>query len=223
MAPINGLLLLLLACGAISKTACAQLAERPGGAESNPIDSPRDLTGLSIKNPRIRVIHTKDANLRGGSLWLQEKDPWLGYLWGRSLFQREFRQQDGVYSDAGQHDGPLLPDGATHMQTRSHVNSCAACHTTPYRDAGAGGTIAKNGGTGRNTPHLFGGGVIEMLGQHIQKEILRQADEDKNGWISISETWLAENTPKPCTIATSTGPNNPRVELGHFADHNKET
>src|SRR5688572_1245447 len=106
----------------------AQLTERPGGSEDNPIDTPRDLSGLSLKNPRIRILHTTDASLPGGSMWLQERDPWLAYQWGRSLFQREFRERDGVYGDAGKLDGPLLPDGATRMQTRSHVNSCAACH-----------------------------------------------------------------------------------------------
>src|SRR3954451_19962532 len=93
----------------------AQLGERPGNTLDNPIDRPRDLTGLSIKNPRIRIVHTADPALAGGSLYLQQADPWLGYQWGRSLTQREFREQDGVYGDAGKLDGPLLPDGATKM------------------------------------------------------------------------------------------------------------
>ena len=47
---------------------------------------------------------------------------WLGYKWGWSLTQREFRERDGVYGDAGKLDGLLLPDGATKMMSRSHVN-----------------------------------------------------------------------------------------------------
>ena len=65
--------------------------ERPGTSLDNPIDVPRDLAGLSIKNPRIRVIHTTDPHLEGGSMYLQEVDPWLGYMWGKSLTQRNFR------------------------------------------------------------------------------------------------------------------------------------
>src|SRR5262249_23938010 len=126
----------------------AQLGERPGNSMDNPIDTPRDLSGLSIKNPRIRIVHTTDPSRRGGSLYLQQVDPWLGYKWGWSLTQREWRERDGVYGDAGKLDGLLLPDGASKMMSRSHVNSCAICHNTPYRDGGAGANIPKNGGEG---------------------------------------------------------------------------
>src|SRR5947209_5515726 len=46
----------------------AQLSERPGTSLDNPIDTPRDLSGLSIKIPRIRVVHTKDPAKKGGSM-----------------------------------------------------------------------------------------------------------------------------------------------------------
>ena len=155
----------------------SQLSERPGHSLDNPIDAPRDLSGLSIKNPRVRVVHTTDPRRAGGSLYLQQVDPWLGYQRGRNLTQREFRARDGVFGDAGKLDGILLSDGATHMMSRSHVNSCAVCHNTPYRDGGAGVTIAKNSGTGRNTPHLFGAGLIEMIGLQIRLDALAIADD----------------------------------------------
>ena len=56
-------------------------------------------------------------------MYLQQVDPWLGYQWGRSLTQRNFRERDGVYGDAGKIDGLLLPDGATKMMDRGHANS----------------------------------------------------------------------------------------------------
>ena len=56
---------------------------------------------LSVKNPRIRIVHTTDPAKAGGSMYLQQVDPWLGYKWGWSLTQREFRERDGVYGDAG--------------------------------------------------------------------------------------------------------------------------
>src|SRR5438552_2316950 len=87
----------------------AQQTERPGNSQDNPIDVPRDLSGLSIKNPRIRVVHTDDPGKEGGSMYLQQVDPWLGYQWGRSLSQRNFRERDGVYGDAGKLDGIVLP------------------------------------------------------------------------------------------------------------------
>jgi hypothetical protein len=165
----------------------AQLGERPGNSLDNPIDIPHDLSGLSIKNPRIRIVHTTDPTKAGGSMYLQQVDPFLGYKWGWSLTQREFRERDGVYGDAGKLDGLLLPDGSTKMMSRSHVNSCAVCHNAPYRDGGAGATIPKNGGTGRNTPHLFGGGLIEMIGQQLRFQAMAIADTNRDGWISLEE------------------------------------
>jgi hypothetical protein len=165
----------------------AQLQERPGNSKDDPVDVPHDLSGCSIKNPRVRVVHTADPALAGGSLYLQQVDPWLGYQWGRSLTQREFRERDGVYGGAGKLDGPLLADGKTRMMSRSHVNSCAICHNTPYRDGGAGATMAKNGGDGRNTPHMFGAGLVEMIGQQIRLQALAVADDNRDGWISLEE------------------------------------
>lgn len=165
----------------------AQLSERPGHTLSNPIDSPRDLSGLSIKNPRVRIVHTTDSSKKGGSMYLQEVDPWLGFQWGRSLFQRNFRERDGVYGDTGKIAGVLLTDGVSKMMDRSHTNSCGACHNVPYRDAGAGMTIAKNGGSGRNTPHMFGAGLAEMIGLQMRLQALAIVDTNRDGWISFEE------------------------------------
>src|ERR1700682_2218677 len=106
----------------------AQQTERPGNSLDHPIDTPRDLSGLSIKNPRVRVVHTTDPSKAGGSMYLQQVDPWLGFQWGRSLTQRNFRERDGVYGDAGKIDGILLADGVSKMMDRSHTNSWGACH-----------------------------------------------------------------------------------------------
>lgn len=165
----------------------AQLAERPGHSRSNSQTQPRDLSGLSIKNPRVRVVHTTDPSEAGGSMYLQQTDPWLGYQWGRSLTQRNFRDRDGVYGQTGKIDGVLLADGVTRMMDRSHTSSCGTCHNVPYRDAGAGMTMAKNGGTGRNTPHMFGGGLIEMIGLQMRLQALALADTNRDGWISKEE------------------------------------
>ncbi len=164
-----------------------QQTERPGNSRDDPTELPRDLSGLSIKIPRVRVVHTTSPDKAGGSMYLQRVDPWLGYQWGRTLTQRNFRERDGVYGKAGQLDGILLPDGVSRMMDRGHVSSCGACHNVPYRDAGAGMTIAKNGGTGRNTPHLFGGGLVEMLGLQMRLQALAIADTNRDGWISPEE------------------------------------
>ncbi len=193
----------------------AQQTERPGNSLDNPIDTPRDLSGLSIKIPRIRVVHTTDPWQEGGSMYLQEVDPWLGYAWGRALSQRNFRDRDGVYGDHGKIEGVLLPDGATKMMDRSHTNSCGSCHNVPYRDAGAGMTIAKNGATGRNTPHMFGGGLVEMIGLQLRLQAYAIADVNRDGWISKEEAkgkrFIVYNLPEgePGRVA---------IDLGNFDD-----
>jgi hypothetical protein len=145
-------------------------------------------------------------------------DPWLGYQWGRSLTQREFRERDGVYGDAGKLDGMLLPDGATKIMSRSHTNSCAVCHNSPYRDGGAGATISKNGGEGRNTPHMFGGGLVEMIGMEIRLRALAIADCNRDGWVSPEEA-----RGKRCVIE-SLGPGasgeKAVIDYGSFEDLN---
>jgi hypothetical protein len=207
-----GFLLGLLAAGWFGHAlrTHGQQTERPGCSVDHPIDVPRDLSGLSIKIPRVRVVHTTDPALAGGSMYLQQVDPWLGYQWGRTLFQRSFRERDGAFGEAGKFDGPLLPDGATKMMDRGHVSSCGGCHNVPYRDAGAGMTIAKNGGTGRNSPHLFGGGLVEMIGEHLRLSALALADTNRDGWIS-----KAEAKGKRCVIATGAGQS---IDFGSFDD-----
>src|SRR5947209_3156494 len=194
----------------------AQQTERPGRSRDNPADVPCDLSGLSIKTPRVRVVHTTDPNLEGGSMYLQQVDPWLGYQWGRNLFQRNFRDRDGVYGEAGKLDGIILPDGVMRMMDRGHVSSCGACHNVPYRDGGAGMTIPKNGGTGRNTPHLFGGGLIEMIGLQMRLQALAIADTNRDGWISLEEA-----KGKRCVLSNlPAGVAGERVEIdfGSFED-----
>src|SRR5262249_40490517 len=188
LAAVTGLVILVAVTFLLwNNLAPAQLGERPGNSQDNPIDTPRDLSGLSIKIPRVRVVHTTDPTKPGGSMYLQQIDPFLGYKWGWSLTQREFRERDGVYGDAGKLDGLLLPDGASKMMSRGHVNSCAICHNTPYRDGGAGANIAKNGGDGRNTPHMFGARLLEMNGLQLRLQALAIAHDNRDGWIASKE------------------------------------
>src|SRR5262249_48113416 len=88
---------------------------------------------------------------------------------------------------AGRSDGFAFAEGATRMRGRSRVSPCGACHNVPYRDAGAGMTIPKNGSAGRNTPHMFGGGLVEMIGLQMRLQALAIADTNRDGWISLEE------------------------------------
>ena len=176
-------LLLLL----FSSILAAQQPERPGGAGGDPADMPRDLTGKSVKCPRVRMVHSEDPSKEGASAYFLFRDPWVGYARGRELFLREFSAADGAFGESGKLAGPTLDDGVTKQASRDHVNSCMMCHNVPFRDAGAGVTIPKNGGTGRNTPHLFGAGLVEMLGWQLRLQLLSLADKNRDGWIAKDE------------------------------------
>jgi hypothetical protein len=160
-------------------------SQRPGGECHDPLEHPRDISGRSVKTPRIRAIH--GTSLPGSSGWLMEHDPFLAYQWGRDLSLREFSVADGAFGESGRLGGKVLDDQATPMLSRDHINSCAGCHNSPWRDMGGGINIQKNSGAGRNTPHAFGGGIVEMIGQEIRRQLLAQADKNGDGWISLEE------------------------------------
>ncbi|MBM3459269.1 MAG: hypothetical protein FJX77_12135, partial [Armatimonadetes bacterium] len=162
--------------------------ERAGGVASDPALQNRDVTGRSVKCPRVRVVHRVDPADAGGSAYFLFADPWVGYARGRELFLREFAAAEGVFGESGRLAGPTLDDGSTRLASRDHVSSCATCHNTPWRDAGAGATIPKNGGTGRNTPHLFGAGLVEMLGWQVRLDLLAVGDRNRNGFVESDES-----------------------------------
>ncbi|MCP5067892.1 MAG: hypothetical protein GY946_15130 [bacterium] len=186
-------------------------SERPGGADDDPTRKPRDLSGRSVKTPRVRAVNTDDASLVGATAWLIKEDPWLAYARGRELFLREFSAADGVFGESGRFAGGTLDDGATKQMTRDHVSSCVMCHNTPWRDGGAGVTIAKNGGAGRNTPHLFGAGLLEMLAAQTRLKLLAIGDADRNGFVGLEE---AQGVRAHIEVGDQT------VEYGRFDDKN---
>jgi hypothetical protein len=162
--------------------------ERPGNSTDDPISKPKDLSGKSVKCARVRAVHSEDVRDEGATGYLTIVDPFLGYQRGRELFIREFSQSDGVFGEAGKPAGRLLEDQTTRIMTRDHVASCTLCHNVPFRDGGAGATIFKNAGSGRNTPHVFGAGLLEMLGWQIRLQMLQQGDTNRNGFIDKGES-----------------------------------
>ncbi len=172
-----------------SKAKIPYTTERPGGMQDDPVLRPRDVTGRSVKTPRVRAVHSTVGDPREGTTgWLVANDPWLAYARGRELFLREFSVRDGTYGEAGKLDGKTLDDGSTKIMSRDHANSCAMCHNVPWRDGGAGATIQKNAGSGRNTPHVFGAGLMEMIGWQSRLRLLEIADTNRDGWIATDES-----------------------------------
>jgi hypothetical protein len=154
---------LLLACAPFARTR-AQLSERPG-----------DPLGGSVRVARVQVIHSDAAGTPGTSMDLQQTDPWLAYQMGYFYFQREWKRSDGLFSTLSQR--PLA----------AAANSCAVCHNLPFRSAGAGGNVPEPGGFGRNTPHLFGIGLVESIGLQVRRQIMADFDRNGNGFLDYPE------------------------------------
>ena len=125
-----------------------------------------DASGRSVKNPRVRAVHSEDVDAEGGTAYLIGRDPYLAYQLGRNLNFREFRTRDGIFnlSDAGiaGFGGPMV-DGTTAKITANNQTSCLGCHNQPNGNPGGGANFAKDSGRGRNSPHYYGAGIVEML------------------------------------------------------------
>jgi hypothetical protein len=97
------------------------------------------------------------------SMFIIKRDPFRAIRRGRQLFQRKFTKAQGV--------GSLTGDGAGDISADQSIgaglsDSCALCHGLPRGAAGHGGQIAIRPDS-RNAPHLFGLGLLEMLGDEI--------------------------------------------------------
>jgi hypothetical protein len=195
-----------------------QYAERPYGVNST--EEEADASGRSVKNPRVRAIHTTDPNLQGGTAYLLNRDPFLAYQLGRNLNFREFRSRDGVFSELHHNafgfvvggvafTGGPMKDTQAHKITANNQTSCSGCHNLPYGNAGGGVTFSKDSGFGRNTPHYYGAGLMEMLTIQIRAEIMQIVDTNADGWIDLKESQLA---PDPILIQAT--PGGPMIDFG---------
>lgn len=193
-------LLVLLTSLGLSLPALGQYAERGDAPGSG--SKAVDISGRSVKNLRVRAVHTTDPALEGGTAYLIQKDPYLAYQLGRNLNFREFRPRDGVFSSLIANFGGLNPDFQSAKITANNHTSCASCHNVPNGNPGGGPNFSKDSGFGRNSPHYYGSGIVEMLGLQIRADILRQADTNGDGWISIAESQAA---PDPMQVETTIG------------------
>lgn len=104
----------------------------------------------------------------GSSIYLIKRDPTRSVRRGRQIFQRKFTHDQGqgprVSNDSTGdiHENPALGAGMT--------DSCAACHGRPKGGAGFGGDEATRPDS-RDAPHLFGLGLVEMLGDEITSDL----------------------------------------------------
>lgn len=150
---------------------------------------PDDPLGLSIRERRVRIVHSTTPDLPGTSMHLQMSDPWLAYQRGRSYFFREWSRDDGIFAAL-----PNRPEAAT-------ANSCGICHNLPFPSVGSGGNVGIKVGVGRSAQHLFGAGLLETLGVQIRAQLLAQFDTNHNGYIDVP----AESAGKRAIVEATPG------------------
>jgi len=115
------------------------------------------------------------------SLYIISHDPFRAIRRGRQLFQRRFTQEQGqgpstqsfMVGGATLNAG-IVPNGLTISQLPEIgvglSDSCASCHGRPRGSAGASGDTFKRPDS-RDSPHLFGLGLKEMLGDEITQDL----------------------------------------------------
>jgi hypothetical protein len=108
-----------------------------------------------------------DVMTPDSSIFLLQRDPFRAIQRGRQLFQRKFTRAQG--------NGPRVEDGVGNIELEAALgaglsDSCASCHGRPQGSAGFGGNVFTRPES-RDTPHLFGLGLKEMLADEITQEL----------------------------------------------------
>lgn len=121
------------------------------------------------------------------SRYLIARDPFRSIRRGRQLFQRKFTMAQGLGPRTNDGIGDIVADGS---HGAGLTDSCASCHANPYGSAGAGSHVFTRPET-RDAPHLFGLGLIEMLGDEITQDLRAQR---------ATAVQLAVSTSQPVTV-----------------------
>jgi len=109
-----------------------------------------------------------DVDTAGSSEYLIARDPFRAVRRGRQLFQRKFTLEQGqgprVNFDSG---GDIMTNPALGAGLS---DSCASCHGRPRGSAGFGGDVATRPDS-RNSPHLFGIGLREIVADEMTSDL----------------------------------------------------
>ncbi len=153
---------------------CAVATPSALHAGLNDISQTPNTENAGIQKSLFDQIGTGRGDIYTGrsSLYVIKRDPFRSIRRGRQLFQRKFRLAEGL--------GPRTGDGVGDINADASLgagltDSCAACHGRPRGAAGFGGDVFTRP-DGRDAPHLFGLGLVEMLADEITRELRRQRD-----------------------------------------------
>lgn len=152
--------LLALSLAALATPAAAQLTDVT--QTPNTVNA-----GIKKSFPQEIGAGRGDLYTPDSSLYLIGRDPFRSIARGRQLFQRKFTAAQGL--------GPRRADGIGDIGLEAAIgaglaDSCAACHSRPFGSAGIGGNVFTRPES-RDAPHLFGLGLVEMLGDEITQDL----------------------------------------------------
>ena len=108
-----------------------------------------------------------DVMTPGSSIFIINRDPYRSVRRGRQLFQRKFTRSQGQGPNEGDGSGDINSDNAIGAGLS---DSCASCHGRPRGSAGVGGNVDTRPDS-RDTGHLFGLGLKEMLADEITTDL----------------------------------------------------
>lgn len=128
-----------------------------------------------------------DVRTPNSSAFIIARDPFRAIRRGRQIFQRKFLPWQGL--------GPITSLGQGDVANNIAIgaglsDSCASCHGRPRGSAGVGGDVATRPDS-RDSPHLFGIGLKEMLGDEFTTALRAQ----RTGAID-----LARRNRRPVTV-----------------------
>jgi mono/diheme cytochrome c family protein len=113
-----------------------------------------------------------DVLTPGSSIYIINRDPFRSIRRGRQLFQRKFTRVQGQGPNSGDGVGDINTDIAIGAGLN---DSCASCHGRPRGSAGTGGNVVTRPDS-RDSPHLFGLGLKEMLADEITTDLRSTRD-----------------------------------------------
>lgn len=152
-----------IALGALLLFACPAWAQMVDNTQAiNPINA-----GINKSLTQEIGASRGSVNTPNSSLFIINRDAFRAVRRGRQLFQRKFTRAQG--------QGPGIDDGVGNIATTigigaGLVDSCAGCHARPRGSAGLGGDVVTRPDS-RNTPHLFGLGLKEMLADEMTLDL----------------------------------------------------
>ncbi len=141
----------------------------PARAQLTDVTQTPNAANSGIQRSMVEQIGTGrgDVMTPDSSRFVIERDPFRSIARGRQLFQRKFTAAQGL--------GPRAMDGTGNIELHAGIgaglsDSCASCHGRPHGAAGVGGTVYTRP-EGRDAPHLFGLGLVEMIADEITSEL----------------------------------------------------